>query len=227
MRKSDAIFKYTFIPIVGTASSRFSKLSQEIIQDHPRWRKRVSKQADVILRNSELNVKYVELPLISPRHHLKSPPIREHTDADTEKKLSTLQTREDFFLVAERLAYSLHGSLESFFLLLSDVTDIFLCESLSRGAIRNNTQAKRLLYVFYDCFSVACESCLWVKAGLLLCAVGVVEGALYLAERLHKDKMVLFHNEGFKKAICRLSSAGHKEFGCKLLKDAVYYSDVA
>ena len=186
----------------------------------------MSKRADAI-DSRQLGVKQIELPLISPRHLLKSPPIREHTDTDTEKKLSKLQNREDFFLVAEKLADSLHGSLESFLLLLNDVTEIFLTEFSSNVAIRYNPQAKRLLYVFYDCFRAACERRLWEKAGLLLCAVAVVEGAPYLAERLHKDKMVLFSNEGFRKAIFKLSCAGHKEFGCKFLKDAVYYSDIA
>ena len=81
--------------------------------------------------------------------------------------------------------------------------------------------------MLYDCFQVACESNLWVTVGLLLCAIAVVQGASYRLEFLHTHRMILFHDESFKKELLNLLFAGHDEFSCRFIKDAIYYSDVA
>ena len=123
----------------------------------------------------ELQIEGFELALISPRHIVYTVSDRAHDPMVNAKKL---QTKEDLFLVAEKLADLLDGSDASFAPFLNDVTRLFLAESSSDALLQ-----KRLLYVLYDCFQAAYECHLWVKAGLLLCAIGVVEDIYHLAER--------------------------------------------
>ena len=192
----------------GESRGVLSKLSQEIVQGHPKIVQTVLKEAASIRCNSKM----------SPRDILYSRSSREHAPmTTTSRKVTELQSREDFFIVAHNLANLLRGSHESFAYCLNDVIEVFLAES------SDVTLSKRLLFVLYDSFQAACECKLWVKSGLLLCAVAVVQGASYLSGHLHKHRMILFNNEAFKTELYRLSSAGQDVFGCSFLKDATRY----
>ena len=207
----------------GESRGVLSKLSQEIVQGHPKIVQTVLKEAaSMRYHNDEIRVSFIELSIMSPRDILYSSRERALVTSAS-RKVTELQNKEDFFIVAHNLANLLRGSHKSFAYCLNDVIEVFLAQSNDDIPVLS----KRLLFVLYDCFQVACESNLWVKVGLLLCAIAVVQGASYRLEILHTHRMILFHDESFKKELLSLLFAGHDEFSCRFIKDAIYYSDVA
>ena len=197
----------------STGSTVFSKLSQEIVQRFPETVQRVWDEENWIRHSDELQLPPNELSLLSVRDILCSQSAREHvpktgTARATSKKLTKLQNSDDIFLVAENLAQLLSGSRTSFANFLNDVTEIFLSVSSSNAKL-----PRLLLYVLYDCFHAAYDRVLFDKAGLLLCAIAVVEGASVLVGRINKQRTILFHDEAFRREMFRLASVGHVEFG--------------
>ena len=130
-------------------------------------------------------------------------------------KLKALKTIQELRLLGKKLAVILQLSHELFADQLNEILDLFLTNSPTNCKKLVN----RWLYSFYECFCAAFERKLWVKAGLLLCAIVTIEGA---SSDLARQRLILYRNEELSD---ELSTAAKDEFGSAFLHTAVCYTN--